>query len=134
MKNIFYLFIFLFLCSCNNDKKDTTQKVIATPTGLQGLQKPALLPAQKTENTLIFNPKHGEPGHTCALAEGAPLNQTAAKPQQISNTAAPAAAPQTTASAQSKNLNPEHGKPGHRCDLSVGAPLDSKPDQNTAKP
>lgn len=121
------------LCACNgNEKKESTQAVIPTPTGLQGLQKSnvAQPAAQHTKSNLIFNPPHGEAGHTCALAVGAPLNSTASvQPQQNTNpqpTPPPAAAVVNTSG---KKLNPKHDEPGHRCDIAVGAPLDSKPTQ-----
>jgi len=78
-----------------------------------------------------MNPPHGQPGHRCDIAVGAPLNS---KP-------APATTTGTTVSGQPKitmtevpnkvktlpGMNPPHGEPGHRCDIAVGAPLNSKP-------
>ncbi|QXU41633.1 hypothetical protein [Pedobacter sp. D749] len=132
MKYIFYLSMLAIFCACNSsEKKESAQAVIPTPTGLQGLQKSNVAqPAQQTKSNLIFNPPHGEAGHTCALAVGAPLNPTAkVQPQQNKNpqpTPAPAAAVVNTSG---KKLNPKHGEPGHRCDIAVGAPLDSRPTQ-----
>lgn len=82
-----------------------------------------------------LNPAHGQPGHRCDIAVGAPLN-SAPKP---------AAAPVVTQSAPTVNnapatitpvspalapkagpgvkLNPPHGEPGHDCAVQVGAPL-----------
>lgn len=79
--------------------------------------------------TAKLNPAHGQPGHRCDLAVGAPL--------PIDNPA-PAATPVSTVQpvtvaatqpqpASTAGLNPAHGQPGHRCDIAVGAPLDSKP-------
>jgi hypothetical protein len=68
-----------------------------------------------------MNPPHGQPGHRCDIAVGAPLNS---KPTQ------PTATTATTNQAIQKvapGMNPPHGEPGHRCDIAVGAPLDSKP-------
>jgi len=143
MKNFLYLSAIILFSSCNTEKKDVSQTVISTPAGLEGLQKsnPTVVPATQTSTkTLIFNPKHGQPGHTCALAEGAPLNQTAiAQPQQnITQTQQAAATVPVSTSTNNKKLNPKHGEPGHRCDIAAGAPLDSKPVQaahpNTAQP
>ena len=53
---------------------------------------------------VVLNPKHGEPGHRCDIAVGAPLNSKSDK--------------KTTG-----KTNPPHGQPGHRCDLPVGAAL-----------
>jgi len=135
MKYAFYLLTLITLCACNSEKKESAQAVIPTPTGLQGLQKSNVAQpvAQDNKSNLIFNPPHGEAGHTCALAVGAPLNPTASvQPQQNTNpqpVAAAAAAATAVVNTSGKKLNPKHGEPGHRCDIAVGAPLDSKPTQ-----
>jgi len=141
MKHLFYFFALTILSSCNSEKKEDKNAVISTPGGLEGLRKgtnTTTATAQTTGKTLIFNPKHGEPGHTCDLAEGAPLNQAATTPAQK-----PAAQTQpiavnlpatSTETSSGKNLNPKHGEPGHRCDIAVGAPLDSKPVQAAQSP
>jgi len=79
-----------------------------------------------------LNPKHGDPGHRCDIAVGAPLDS---KPTQTATTAAPtvtttSATPKATTTAavpmfneKGQRLNPEHGKPGHKCEVAVGAPL-----------
>ncbi|MDG3581548.1 MULTISPECIES: hypothetical protein [Galbibacter] len=54
-----------------------------------------------------LNPAHGQPGHRCDIAVGAPL--TSPQGGAMLNTSA--------------TLNPAHGQPGHRCDVAVGAPL-----------
>ncbi|MFC3561588.1 hypothetical protein [Pedobacter jamesrossensis] len=128
MKNLFYFLTVIIFCACNS-KKTPNQVITATPTGIQGLQKnvAVIKTDVPAKSSLIFNPPHGQAGHSCDLAVGAPLNQMAsAKPQQI--------IPQTTSTAKAvnqtgKNLNPAHGKPNHRCDIAVGATLDSKPAQ-----
>ncbi|RBQ03516.1 hypothetical protein [Pedobacter miscanthi] len=135
MKYPFYLLAVALLCACNSsEKKENTQAMIATPTGLEGLQKinPSQPVVQNTKSNLIFNPPHGQAGHTCALAVGAPLNQTAvAQPQQNAGPQpAPSPAPAVAVvNTSGKKLNPKHGEPGHRCDIAIGAPLDSKPTQ-----
>lgn len=89
-----------------------------------------------------MNPAHGQPGHRCDIAVGAPLNsppvakstmttQAATQNQPVTitptQTPAPAAAPAilnspaTTTTAP--GMNPPHGQAGHRCDVAVGAPL-----------
>ena len=99
-----------------------------------------------------INPPHGQPGHRCDIAVGAPLNSAPAKqqnaqptqaaqpapngqgflgqgnaqaaPQQIQATPQQAAKPaQVTAPGMQGKPNPAHGQPGHRCDISVGQPL-----------
>ncbi|MGO4904222.1 hypothetical protein [Flavobacterium sp. W20_MBD1_R3] len=84
-----------------------------------------------TEPTVVaagMNPPHGQTGHRCDIAVGAPLNSPAANvaatPQQ--NTVIPASAstttqPETTITAE--GMNPPHGQTNHRCDIAVGAPL-----------
>jgi len=91
-----------------------------------------------------LNPAHGQPGHRCDIAVGAPLNSAPATPTVTPTTAAnnspvmvksnpqpvetqKAFTTPTNTTATAAGLNPEHGKPGHRCDIAVGAPLDSKP-------
>jgi hypothetical protein len=68
-------------------------------------------------NSTGLNPPHGQPGHNCAIAVGAPLNSAPAT--TLNNT--------TTSSGK----NPPHGQPGHRCDIAVGAPLNSLPAKAT---
>lgn len=111
----------------------------ATPTQVQpqmqtqqGQQMPvtpsAPPPLQKVAKGM--NPPHGQPGHRCDIAVGAPLNSPPGKPgaatvQQI-NTSQPAMAkPNTTPVVTAPGMNPPHGQEGHRCDIAVGAPLSS---------
>ncbi len=94
-------------------------------------------PAQTT-TAAGLNPAHGQPGHRCDLAVGAPLNGAApvktktstVPPQNI--TVTPTTSTSTTTTATAPGMNPPHGQPGHRCDISVGAPLNS-PSTNPVK-
>jgi len=87
-----------------------------------------------------LNPAHGEPGHKCEIAVGAPLNSapSAGAIPQMQITPQPAAAgkaapapaaevksapTESPAAMLAKGLNPPHGSPGHDCALAVGAPL-----------
>lgn len=82
-------------------------------------------PAVKTKTAAGMNPPHGEPGHRCDIAVGAPLNSPA-KTQPSTASSAPVSVPQPAASADNSTalaMNPPHGEPGHRCDIAVGAPL-----------
>jgi hypothetical protein len=77
-----------------------------------------------------MNPAHGQPGHRCEIAVGAPLNSkpAAAKPTPTSQTIQPAIAQQSAPVAPTApGMNPAHGQPGHRCEIGVGAPLNSAP-------
>jgi len=97
-------------------------------------------PAQAANpNTVLgeskgLNPAHGQPGHRCDIAVGAPLNS--APTQQVQASAAPqgqtvqvnqpvVTTTTTTPAKVAKGMNPAHGQPGHRCDIPVGAPLNS---------
>ncbi len=83
-----------------------------------------------------LNPAHGEPGHRCDIAVGAPLSspagtgmtpnpQTTLPVQQVPATQSVTINPQQAANTESSAPNPAHGEPGHRCDIAVGAPLNS---------
>jgi hypothetical protein len=101
----------------------------------------APLSAPKTAvSTARLNPAHGQPGHDCSIAVGAPLKNTAsAKPAQATaqpvvastptletkTVAAPAVANVPNLNPNAK-LNPAHGQPGHDCAVAVGAPLPLK--------
>lgn len=130
MKNFVYLSVIIIFCSCSNKQKESNHTIIQTPNGLEGLQKNVSSPAvQSAKTNLIYNPPHGKPGHTCTLAVGAPLQQTAvAQPQKsINNTSPVTISTPIAVNTSGKKLNPKHGETGHRCDIAVGAPLDSKP-------
>ena len=98
-----------------------------------------------------MNPPHGQPGHRCDIAVGAPLNSkpaatgntqamkftppaTTGQTQNITapsstpallqpNAEAPKAVPQKTMEGWQGKANPAHGQEGHRCDVKVGNPL-----------
>ena len=83
---------------------------------------------QKNEAGVALNPQHGQPGHRCEIAVGAPLNSppnTANTPALVPPTTI-ATVPAVTTNTADVKLNPKHGEPGHRCELAVGAPLDGK--------
>lgn len=93
-----------------DDRNESIQPAIST----QGV--PAI-PSQGAGENPMINPAHGQPGHRCDLAVGAPLTNA-------NGTQAPAAIPQNIQGAPaSLKINPPHGQLGHRCDLQVGAPL-----------
>ncbi len=80
-----------------------------------------------------MNPPHGEKGHRCDIAVGAPLSSkpvanATASTQATPNTNVqhPVPALLATDAAETKTpegMNPPHGKEGHRCDIAVGAAL-----------
>lgn len=90
-----------------------------------------------------LNPAHGQPGHRCDIAVGAPLNSSPAKPNTTATTtplnssvfpkydfgktdSAAVATPQFQYDSTGAALNPAHGQPGHDCAIAVGKPLKKK--------
>jgi hypothetical protein len=75
--------------------------------------------------TAGLNPAHGQPGHNCDIAVGAPLDGSGGVQTQAPQSFTPNLATQPLPQVQSgaKGLNPAHGQPGHNCDIAVGAPL-----------
>ncbi len=114
--------------------KDTTKA--AAPV----VQNPAANPNTVLSDTKGINPPHGQPGHRCDIAVGAPLNsappqqgQVVAQTGQTVKVGQPQVVTTTTAPVKvAKGMNPPHGQPGHRCDIPVGAPLNSPPAKTTA--
>ncbi len=157
------LFFSLALISCNNSDAPEVDKTImpaetASPaaatlvadsglsnqgvTQLPATTQPALTSspataagAVKTAGSSAPNPAHGQPGHRCDIAVGAPLNSAATIPSQPkvqqtvsatpASTVVTPAAPAASAISADPNakLNPAHGQPGHDCSIAVGAPL-----------
>ena len=109
----------------------TTQNVAPTNAPQNIEINPTSQKVSTKVNTAVgMNPAHGEPGHRCDIAVGAPLNSPK---QDLSKTVTsqdielnPTPAPQKVETAP--GMNPPHGEPGHRCDISVGAPLNSAPE------
>ncbi len=92
----------------------------------QAVTTPPVVTAQPVTNAKL-NPAHGQPGHRCDIAVGAPLDS---KPVQPTNTVTTAQPPvnvstQPTAQTTAPGMNPPHGQPNHRCDIAVGSPLNS---------
>jgi hypothetical protein len=91
-----------------------------------------------------INPAHGQPGHRCDIAVGAPLNSAPTQTQTQTTTTQTAQTMQVNPGKQvvtttmaapvkvAKGMNPSHGQPGHRCDIPVGAPLNSPKASTTA--
>lgn len=85
-----------------------------------------------------MNPSHGQPGHRCDIAVGAPLNSKPGSSNAattissggnagtiISNGAKITTTNNNAPIVTPEGMNPPHGQNGHRCDLAVGAPLNS---------
>lgn len=155
---IIALFAAFGLVSCKDSKSEatetTTETTTTTETATEAVDPHAghnHAPGEgheghnhaTTETAVGMNPPHGEPGHRCDIAVGAPLNSaptqpTASTPANSSgqgflgggSAQAPAqtqqAAPQqqfATEPGMQGKPNPAHGQPGHRCDIQVGQPL-----------
>ena len=104
---------------------------------------PVTLPTAATAATKGVNPAHGQPGHDCAVAVGAPLNAASVQnPSAVAPVPAPQqnVAPATSqpmpaspfnikqpqlggANVKAAGLNPAHGQLGHDCAVAVGQPL-----------
>lgn len=150
----------IMMVSCANEKKNTpdirdaatnqvtapdptlsTQNTISSPVSTP----PAVIPSAPAAAGAL-NPAHGQPGHRCDIAVGAPLNSPpnpAKNPAPLGTANAPlgtatpsftpppvlgkASTPVPTAGASATNtapgMNPPHGQPGHDCSIAVGAPL-----------
>lgn len=113
----------------NSSVNDSTSISPVVPSGLSNNSTPdASLPQN---NSVGMNPPHGQPGHRCEIAVGAPLNSSPTKSipnPAITNSSAPAIIkPNTAAVVTKRGMNPPHGQAGHRCDVAVGAPLNSAP-------
>ena len=74
-----------------------------------------------------MNPPHGQAGHRCDIAVGAPLNSTSGKVASKSETVVTNQVPniEPPQVVTKPGMNPPHGQEGHRCDIAVGAPLNS---------
>jgi hypothetical protein len=82
--------------------------------------------AQPTNAASGANPAHGQPGHRCDIAVGAPLNSAIAPVATQQNNSVPANSVSTTqveTTPTAEGMNPPHGQANHRCDIAVGSPL-----------
>lgn len=146
-----------FLAACNNnsgtDPEFNYNKITKQGDTIKNNTQ-LLVPENKTQTSVIptaatasagtttaVNPAHGQPGHRCEIAVGAPLNSTPPttpveqkQPQAVTTITAPVVTTKTTTApavvtktTTAPGMNPPHGEPGHRCEIAVGAPLNSKP-------
>lgn len=112
----------------------SVQPIQAVPnpsaTGAKNIAAPAQVVNATPSTGAGLNPAHGQPGHRCDIAVGAPLNsapapavKTTATPSVTNTPVAvpPVSAPAPTVTAP--GMNPPHGQPGHDCAIAVGAPL-----------
>lgn len=128
---------------CGNEGKQNTTSPVPTGSIQQyTISQPSSTATQSTTKVAKgMNPPHGQPGHICGIAVGAPLNS---KPVATNNTATtnktitattttpnnstpalltPTSNPQSTPVKTEAGMNPPHGQEGHVCGIAVGAPL-----------
>lgn len=116
------------------DSLITNPKIIEKMSAPSTPTTSAAVPVQNKPTAAGLNPEHGQPGHRCDIAVGAPLNSApAAKPAattttpsitpSMTPTAMPASTMPSTPAPAGAKLNPAHGQPGHDCAIPVGAPL-----------
>ena len=120
-----------------SSKNEETMNTPAVNEAPAPVQAPAEMQPATTSTTATgaVNPAHGEPGHRCDIAVGAPMNSAPASapveatPQPVNPAPQPAVnqpvqMPVNPAPAASTGrVNPAHGQPGHDCKIAVGAPL-----------
>ena len=141
----YYSFILgIALLSCKEDlKPQETSKAVraeqnasSTTTNVAQTTNSTISSNNQNQATGPLNPAHGQPGHRCDIAVGAPLTSSTNNSVQTQNNISTQniqVTPQSTTSAAktAKGINPPHGQPGHRCDIAVGEPLNSKPKTTT---
>ncbi|WP_157417925.1 hypothetical protein [Aequorivita capsosiphonis] len=114
------------LTSCKDNEQRTDIETNTPQEATLEQKKQALQNVAPTSNNasstgdMALNPAHGQPGHSCKIPVGAPLNgtgSTKASPIKMDMN-------KTNATpASGSGINPPHGQPGHRCDIQVGEPL-----------
>lgn len=104
----------MLIFSCKNE--ENTNKTEETTTETASAEE---MKANMSKNDSIkYNPAHGEEGHRCDLPVGAPLDKANATTTPDMKTS-----PVRLQSASPK-INPPHGEPGHDCSVPVGAELE----------
>ena len=133
------LISFIFF-RCNNAPKETGTEQM--PVNTETTEEAGMMPPMESEAVdaevqteavqpaataeVALNPAHGEPGHRCDIAVGAPLNSAPSEPagQEIKmESIQPATAPAPASVMTAPGMNPPHGEPGHDCSIPVGQPL-----------
>jgi len=136
----FIFFTFFASCDSETDNKESLAAPVL-PSTTNPISPANNESAAAFKAGVTLNPQHGQPGHRCDIAVGAPLNAPATNIQpNVSATPPPTSSATTNTNIEvpkvlpqvntsTTALNPKHGEPGHRCDIAVGAPLNSKPTQ-----
>lgn len=139
----FLLATVITLGACNNNETaEATTPLPPSPANTSLVDSPKIkndsntlsapvLPGsvqQQPATGIVLNPPHGQPGHSCDVEVGQPLNgapvSNSAPPVMTMPAQQPQALPQAPLPANGQvRINPAHGQPGHRCDVAVGAAL-----------
>ena len=104
------------IVSCKEEPKKNT-KVLNPEASTSTKTVPVEDNATEAKGNVALNPPHGQPGHRCDIAVGAPLNSAPVNNGTNAQSGVPAK------NSEGVALNPPHGQPGHRCDIKVGEPL-----------
>ncbi len=124
-------------------KNDTVSTVMSSVANVNQTQNVSTPEQGSNVNASGLNPPHGQTGHRCDIAVGAPLNSPPNKTiskSTVTNSAQNSQVPTilkpnaTTTVVTKPGMNPPHGQTGHRCDIAVGAPLNSAPTKAVSTP
>lgn len=130
----------VYLMGCSGGATDKIENEDSGDTPTQA-EQPAQNPQGQTQaagnaggnGDVAVNPPHGEPGHDCDIAVGAPLDGSAQGSGEIQGQEVEVQGQEVEIQTQQgqqgtpqgveEGLNPPHGEPGHDCEIPVGAPL-----------
>lgn len=147
---LLYAVALLALVSCKKELEPQESSGQVDSTAVAGANAPAQAvqmtpqsvpqPQQQVAQTAPgMNPPHGQPGHRCDIAVGAPLS-SAPKTNPGAITVNPGkqpgmatiVPPPVNNEPVKPGMNPPHGQPGHRCDIAVGQPLPKDGEEKAA--
>lgn len=117
IRKITLILILLTLGIAVSCKEESKKEESTTNTSTSVTPKLSEDKASDSKGDIVLNPAHGELGHRCDIAIGAPLNSAPATNSDTTQSGTP------VINSGEIKLNPEHGLPGHRCDVKVGDPL-----------
>ncbi len=133
----FGIIAIIFFTACGeNASEDTPTITLPVASNATDSAKPTVTtnqlslpsmpqPYRASNTTTALNPAHGQPGHRCDIAVGAPLNSPTQQIQQPmpATQMIPATPMPATNANGTVRFNPAHGQPGHDCSIAVGQPL-----------
>ena len=116
----------------------TSSAPLASLSTPQAASSAPINTSNAAKSNVRLNPAHGQPGHDCAIAVGAPLKSSAAaKPAPVKTVEISTPTEETKIVTEpamdfgsnfdkKTKINPAHGQPGHDCAVAVGARLPVK--------